>query len=77
MKNNEESYADFVTEYIFDKSGNKTKLILSLEAFEQFIDDIEDYIEGQIAEAALQDREGSLSHAEFMNLISKSTKYCF
>ena len=62
--------ASYRSEYIFDKTGKKTKVILSIEAFEQFIDHIEDYIEGEIAKAALQDREGALSHDEFMQLIA-------
>lgn len=72
MKKKIDAYANFVSEYIFDKSGKKTGVILSVEAFEEFIDDVEDYIEAQIAETALQDRDGALSHDEFMKLIAQS-----
>jgi len=45
-------------QYIIDKSGKKTGVILDMPTFEQLLEEIEDIYFGSIAHKALQEEEG-------------------
>jgi len=58
-------------QYIIDKSGKKTGVILDMPAFEQLLEEIEDIYFGSIAHKALQEEKDYIDHSEVKKKISR------
>ena len=58
-------------QYIIDKSGNKTGVILDIHSFEQLLKEIEDIYFGSIAHKALQEEEHYIEHATVKKKMSR------
>ena len=54
MKKNRRRKHDLALQYIVDHIGKKTGVILSMETFEQLMEEIEDVYFGVLAQAAFQ-----------------------
>ena len=51
-------------QYIVDRAGIKTGVILDITTFEQMIEEIEDMCFGAIAHRALQEEDAYVEHSE-------------
>jgi hypothetical protein len=51
-------------QYIIDKAGKKTRVILDILTFEQLLEEIEDIYFGSIAHKALQEENEYITHTE-------------
>jgi predicted DNA-binding protein len=58
-------------QYIIDKSGKKTGVILDIITFEQLIEEVEDMYFGTIAHNALQKEDIYVEHADVKKKIAK------
>ena len=58
-------------QYIIDKAGKKTGVILDIFAFEQLLEEIEDIYFGAKAHAALQEDDDVISHADVKKKITR------
>lgn len=65
---------DFQPQFIIDKAGNKTAVILDIKTFEKMQDELEDFYFGTLAEAALEKEEGFVSHDAVKRKVQKKTK---
>jgi len=57
-------------QYIIDKSGKKTGVILDMSTFEQLLEEIEDIYFGSIAHKALQEEENYIEHTAVKKKLS-------
>jgi hypothetical protein len=58
-------------QYIIDKSGKKTGVILDMPTFEQLLEEIEDLYFGAIAHKALQEENEYITHEEVKKKMSR------
>jgi predicted DNA-binding protein len=58
-------------QYIIDKAGKKTGVILDILAFEQLLEEIEDIYFGSIAHKALQEENEYISHNDIKKKIAR------
>lgn len=61
---------DIEAQYIVDKTGKKTAVVLDIETFENLLEEIEDIYFGTLAEAALQQEQEHISHDEVKRKIA-------
>ena len=52
------------TQFIVDQKGKKTGVILDIKTFQRLLDELEDFYLATLAEAALLDRENTVSLEE-------------
>lgn len=58
-------------QYIIDKAGKKTGVILDILAFEQLLEEIEDIYFGAKAHKALQENDEFIAHADVKKKIAR------
>jgi hypothetical protein len=58
-------------QYIIDKAGKKTGVILDILTFEKLLEEIEDLYFGSIAHKALQDEDEYITHEDVKKKISR------
>jgi len=58
-------------QYIIDKSGKKTGVILDILAFEQLLEEIEDIYFGSIAHKALQEEDEYIMHTDVKKKLAR------
>jgi hypothetical protein len=58
-------------QYIIDKAGKKTGVILDIFSFEQLLEEIEDIYFGSIAHKALQEEDDYITHADVKKKIAR------
>lgn len=58
-------------QYIIDKAGNKTAVILDIISFEQLLEEIEDIYFGAKAHKALQEEDEFITHADVKKKIAR------
>jgi hypothetical protein len=58
-------------QYIIDKAGKKTGVILDILAFEQLVEEIEDIYFGSIAHKALQEEDEYITHTDVKKKIAR------
>lgn len=58
-------------QYIVDKAGNKTGVILDILAFEQLLEEIEDIYFGAKAHKALQEDDEIIAHADVKKKLAR------
>jgi predicted DNA-binding protein len=61
---------DIEAQYIVDKTGKKTAVVLDIETFENLLEEIEDIYFGTLAEAALQQEQEYISHEQVKRKIA-------
>ena len=57
-------------QYIIDKAGKKTGVILDIFSFEQLLEEIEDIYFGSIAHKALQEEDDYITHTDVKKKIA-------
>ncbi len=55
---------DLAPQYIVDKSGKKTSVVIDIEKFEQFLDEIEDMYFGLLAKKIVEEDDECISHED-------------
>ena len=55
---------DVPVQFIIDKTGKKTGIILDIKTFEKLMDELEDFYLGALAQAALKEDQEVVSHDE-------------
>ncbi len=55
---------DVPAQFIIDKAGKKTGVILDIKTFERLMDELEDFYLGALAQAALKEGQEVVSHDE-------------
>jgi hypothetical protein len=68
MLKNKALLSKITPQYIIDKSGKKTGVILDILAFEQLLEEIEDIYFGSIAHKALQKDDEYITHTDVKEL---------
>ncbi len=68
------SLPEISPQYIIDKGGKKTAVIIDIETYEKLLEEIEDIYLGCLSEAALKDESEFKSHAAVVKSIAKSSK---
>lgn len=63
--------SNIVPQYIVDKAGKKTGVILDIITFDQIIEEIEDMHFGAIAHKALQKEDMYVEHSEVKKKIAR------
>ena len=63
MLKNKSLLSKITPQYIVDKAGKKTGVILDIFAFEQLLEEIEDIYFGSIAHKALQEEDEYILHS--------------
>ncbi|MBA3954514.1 hypothetical protein H0X48_04320 [Candidatus Dependentiae bacterium] len=58
-------------QYIVDKKGKKTAVILDIKTFKQLLEEIEDVYLGKLAELALSQDPEYVSHKDVLKAISQ------
>ncbi len=58
-------------QYIIDKTGKKTGVILDMHSFEKLLEEIEEIYLGALSEAALREAQEYITHDEVKKKISK------
>lgn len=53
---------DLVPQYIVDKSGKKTSVVIDIEKFEQFLQEVEDMYFGLLAKKIVEEDDEYVSH---------------
>ena len=63
---NTELISKITPQYIIDREGKKTAIIIDIDVFEKLMEEIEDFYFGKLAEATLEDdqEEYSLDEVE-------------
>ena len=59
-------------QYIVDKAGKKTGVILDILSFEQLLEEIEDIYFGAIAHNALQQEDEYIAHTDVKKKIARN-----
>ena len=60
-------------QYIIDKAGKKTGVILDIITFEQLLEEIEDIYFAAKAQTALQEKDELISHVEVKKKMSRKS----
>ncbi len=61
---------EITPQYIIDKTGKKTGVILDIQTFEKLLSELEDIYFGTMAEAALEKAQEYIDHEEIKKSLS-------
>ena len=68
--NDPKEFSEVIDKYIVDKSGKTVAVIVNIDSFEKWIDELEEYYDGLLAEYALLYKKNALSPDEVESLLS-------
>jgi predicted DNA-binding protein len=71
MLKNKSFLPKITPQYIIDKAGKKTGVILDILAFEQLLEEIEDIYFASIAHKALQEEDEYITHSDVKKKIAR------
>ena len=72
-KNNDETH-EFATRFLFNKDGKQLGVFLSNKALEEFLEKLEDYYFGQLADFLFQSETEFVSHEDVKKMLAKEVK---
>jgi hypothetical protein len=58
-------------QYIVDKKGRKTAVILDIKVFKKLLEEVEDLYLGKLAQSALDEDSEYITHADVIKALSK------
>jgi hypothetical protein len=58
-------------QYIIDKAGKKTGVILDIVSFEKLLEEIEDIYFGSVAQKALQEEDEYITHSDVTKKLAR------
>ncbi len=70
MKTSKSPISSLSPQYIVDKKGKKTAVILNIDSFEKLLEEIEDIYFGSLAKAALEQEEETIPHKTVKHKLS-------
>ena len=60
-----------ITDYVCDKNGKKTGVIINIAALDNFLDELQDMYDIAQAEEALKSNEKTIPHEEVMKMLTR------